>query len=408
MSLDGGSTFGPVAHLMEGPFDPTRTCSSFASDEVFALADTATRVGGRASVDVVNSDSDDDRPEDGGVPEVQVSTSKRRKVKKQHDVEASLASVTENVWARRAESLGLHSTVLMRMMRVGLPPAIFAIMHYVRRQSHIHEEFDFIELFCGEANLSKGLLDNGWVGLSLDVKKDPVMQNLMNPSGFLALIVWFFKLKTGRALEFYGTVCSTWIFMSRVSTKRSATMPLGDLSSATVVYANVMVSRVSLLMLLGWCKLCDQMQEQPMTSLIAAHPRQKQVASVLHWDCVVMAMGAYGAPTEKPTKLWITCTWLNSLKKKYIPEPGKTAPKLVTRDGSGGVTGIRGALKESQTYPVGFGVEVGRLYTQWREGGCSRPAVTFPDFIKSDDWVDAELYNVTQLCKVGQCHPWEV
>ena len=280
-------------------------------------------------------------------------------------------------------------------------------MYHVVRQATLCEELDFIELFCGEANLSEGLLEQGWVGLSLDVKRDPVMQHLMHASGFLALIVWFFKLKTGRALQFYGTVCSSWILLSRSSTKRSLFSPLGDLKSATVVHANVMVSRVSLLMLLGWCKLCDQMQEQPMSSVIFAHPRQKQVAKVTQWNCLVMSMGAFGAATEKPTKLWSTCTWLNSLKKPYTAssQPAKT---LVSRDAAGGITGIPDALKESQTYPKGFGMEVGRLYTQWRATSCTRPPVSFPDFIKIDAWVDAELYKVAQLCRVGQCYPWEV
>ena len=139
--------------------------------------------------------------------------------------------------------------------------------------------------------------------------------------------------------------------------------------------ANVMVSRVSLRMLLGWCKLCDQMQEQPMSSVIFAHPRQKQVAKATQWNCLVTSMGAFGAATEKPTKLWSTCTWLNSLKKPYTAsrQPGKT---LVSRDAAGGITGIPGALKESQTYPKGFGTEVGRLYTQWQQRRA--PGLPFP------------------------------
>ena len=74
--------------------------------------------------------------------------------------------------------LGLHVHVLMRLMRAGLPPAIFGSMPcVVQRADSFLEEFDFIELFCGPAMLSERILDRGWRGLSLDVKRDPVMQN---------------------------------------------------------------------------------------------------------------------------------------------------------------------------------------------------------------------------------------
>ena len=224
------------------------------------------------------------------------------------------------------------------------------------------------------------------------------MQNLMTAPGSLAFIVWFYKLKTARALQLYGTVCSTWIWMSRASTKRSLEAPLSDRGSATVVHSNVMVSRVSLLMLMGWCKMCDQMQEQPLSSLMFAHPRQKQVARFTQWNCVVMAMGAYGAATEKPTKLWSACSW-----KPYTPPPGSD-PQLCTRDASGGVTGIPNALKESQTYPKGFGEEVCRLYTPWR-ASLKRLPVLIPNYLKPDDWVYAERCKVSQLCRVPQCYP---
>ena len=46
-----------------------------------------------------------------------------------------------------------------------------------------------------------------------------------------------------RLLVVFGIVCSTWIALSRASTKRSFWRPLGDVMLKGVAASNVMVSR---------------------------------------------------------------------------------------------------------------------------------------------------------------------
>ena len=64
--------------------------------------------------------------------------------------------------------------------------------------------------------------------------------------------------------------------------------------------------------------------------------------------------------------------WLRNLTRAR--DPTKTYNKtLVVSGPDNQVTGKKTELKESQSYPVAFGLAVGREHTQWRTTGAVRP-----------------------------------
>ena len=124
-------------------------------------------------------------------------------------------------------------------------------------------------------------------------------------------------------------MCSTWVVMSRGSTKRSENNVLGQTKYPSVKHANLMVARSGLLMALAMLRLMCFMLEQPHSSLMALHPLMQWVARVAttlpagKWVEVSTYMGAYGGDRPKRSKLYGNRAWLNNLQREL---DGKQIP----------------------------------------------------------------------------------
>ena len=80
---------------------------------------------------------------------------------------------------------------------------------------------DVIEYFSGQQAVTKGC---SWLGLRAvpyDVINDRRYQDLNGVWGFIAALQLLRMLLPGHGLVWLGTVCSTWVFMSRNSTMRT-------------------------------------------------------------------------------------------------------------------------------------------------------------------------------------------
>jgi hypothetical protein len=173
-----------------------------------------------------------------------------------------------------------------------------------------------------------------------------------------------------RAIVHWATVCSSWVRINKATSGRTVANPLGCTRHAYVAQANVMVSRCALLILFGMCLSLDFILEQPGTSLMFEHPRIRQlqeladagglrpIRSIWTW------MGAFGAPTPKPTKLFGTPIWMMALKRTIRRKDFAKRTDLVTytEDVTGKVSysGSTG-LKSSQAYPKGYGTATRKL-----------------------------------------------
>ena len=81
---------------------------------------------------------------------------------------------------------------------------------------------------------------------------------------------------------------------------------------------------------------------------------------------------------------------MRDLAREIVPSQFSDKPILATRDEFGGVTGTK-ALKESQSWPVGFGESICSLHLDARKLDVSLPQ--WVDYTNNDQWDDAKLQD---------------
>jgi hypothetical protein len=184
--------------------------------------------------------------------------------------------------------------------------------------------------------------------------------------------------------------------------------------SATVVTANVMVSRVLLLYWIANSKQCVTILEQPNSSLMYLHPRFQhllgglRIYRTLHW------LGYFGAESPKPIHLYSNVQFVNVIDtfatRDVLPESEGVVSRVERSDGVIAVTGDRN-LKSTQAYPRDFGVAVAAVYHRFRPEVVAVARVVHErclarDFDESsiwfgcqDEWPDACLVPVFELLK---------
>ena len=225
----------------------------------------------------------------------------------------------------------------------------------------------FVEFFAGKAEVTRAMQRSGRCAFAYELNNDPLWQNMNSAEGFLHALSLVLRLPPGGGV-LMAPVCSSWVFMSRGSTGRCLSNPLGWQDRPSVKDGNLMVSRCSLLSIVilaigAWIIL-----EQPLNSLMEAHPRfQKLVTYTDFWRYHVQ-MRDFGGPTAKPTWLYTSRQELRDLLLWKAPKTRKSSAdvEMVRRyqdaDGNTKITGGRD-LKTSQHYPRGFGEAVSKFYS---------------------------------------------
>lgn len=312
------------------------------------------------------------------------------------------AQVTRTPSDVKAESLGLLPIYFRRMLALMVPGWLFTIIWHIRHMDiNSHESIDAIEFYAGRRTIQRAfVVHEGMRAAAFDKSYADEAQSFTTDIGFLHSVVLALRLRA-RGLSFWATVCSTWVFMSRSSTGRDETCPLGSARFQCVQDANLMVARFALLVRMLAAKSCAFGLEQPATSLMAKHPRVVQLSKVRaellngEWTQVQTYMAAFGTPIHKPTLLFGSGAWIRGLVRPLPAGFIKTvdvSKKELNRHGVVGVTGISDKLKESQGYTDVFGREVCKHYLK-----CKRKAHEYdfsdadvPDAkLCSDAWMDA-------------------
>ena len=176
-------------------------------------------------------------------------------------------------------------------------------------------------------------------------------------------------LQPGHGLVWLGTVCSTWVFMSRNSTMRTSTNPRGDLRRRSVLKGHRQASRSAAIIAFCFARRAGFVLEQPGSSILWRHPAMAHVQRIarscggrLHQICAYMHHFAAGH--IKRTELCSNESWIHHLSR---PHPGRVAnehPAATARVRKDGKLQCSGTchLKSTQTYTVQFGAAVA--------GGC--------------------------------------
>eukprot|EP00969_Alexandrium_andersonii_P021278 929209-Alexandrium_andersonii.AAC.1 len=117
-------------------------------------------------------------------------------------------------------------------------------------------------MFSGRQSVTNARLAANKVAVPFDISRDVHYNDINNSCGFLHALHMLMKVRPGGA-HFTAPVCSSWVFMNRSTSKRSATRPGGDTSSPSVSYSNKMVARVCLLLWVAAAKQIVIILEQP-------------------------------------------------------------------------------------------------------------------------------------------------
>lgn len=143
-----------------------------------------------------------------------------------------------------------------------------------------------------------------------------------------------------------------------------------------------MTARMAMCLWLLTCKQCTWVLEQPRSSLMELHPYLQELKDVFGWNAIHTFMGAFGAETQKPTKLKANCRWLNTLKRSISAEdrarmgPSDTAIRLAPHPCGKKRCSGSSTLKQTQEYPQGYADAVLAAYVQAQADG-QMPLWTF-------------------------------
>lgn len=199
------------------------------------------------------------------------------------------------------------------------------------------------------------------VAIPFDIRNDPIYQNLTTAPGFLAAVLYCLKLVSNGGF-LAAPVCSSWVWINRFTSGRSAALPLGHVHRGYVASANIQVCRLVILCFIAAARGLIFLVEQPRGSLLEFHPRWQQLVRHMKIWRLTLHMMDYGAPTEKAT--WIYSNYkdvanLDLFRSGRARHRRKQqSVKLCTHvKGDDGVVRAYGGpdLKSSQTYTPEFG-----------------------------------------------------
>ena len=171
-------------------------------------------------------------------------------------------------------------------------------------------------------------------------------------------------LEFGR--EWLGTVCSTWIFMSRSSTGRPKIDWRGKTTQACVREGNRHVARSALLMTLSYAHGQGFILERPASSMMfASRPmawvcERAQLMGMI-WVVIETFMSAFKPDGHlKPTILATNRQSVMAMQRSRpaITKSCSVVRKTVRGDGKKQCTGKKDALKATQPYPEEFGIAI--------------------------------------------------
>jgi hypothetical protein len=173
---------------------------------------------------------------------------------------------------------------------------------------------------------------------------------------------------------------------------RSRDNPLGNPWAATVRSANIVTSRVALLILMCLAKGIHWIVEQPMSSVMIYIPEFQLIKNTFGIVEVATWMGCFGADSPKATILYSSSQWLTALARKRDKSVTFNHGLDIARhytDAAGNSKVQGGAdLKATQAYPPAFGEAVARAY---KEHAYDQP----PPLCDLGAWRD-----------LSDAHPW--
>ncbi|CAK9103962.1 unnamed protein product [Durusdinium trenchii] len=231
-------------------------------------------------------------------------------------------------------------------------------------------ELQHVELFAGDCSVTCGEAMEGRRCIGLDIKIGGETMDLTTSTGFIAALYQTCRLTPGSGW-LAAPVCSSFVFMSRGTTKRSATRPLGEESYESVRVGNILTARTLVILMVAHALRCFWVLEQPKGSVMELHPCFQEVLGRMTVWKHCLQMQQFGAPTAKPTWLYASDAAIDQLedfRPRHLPPPPPVEMAVIYTDSSGKQR-VKGGkhLKASQSYPLPFGKALARLRSRHHE-----------------------------------------
>ena len=132
----------------------------------------------------------------------------------------------------RAAYIGTDVRTFVRLQKLQVPIALFHILNFLSCASVVHQrDLDFVEYFSGLGEVHHAFSRAGCAAAGYDYCQDAKLQNILSTEGFLNAVQWARRVRAGGHVHM-GIVCSSWVWISRSTTRRSEHNPLGDRSRA--------------------------------------------------------------------------------------------------------------------------------------------------------------------------------
>ena len=285
------------------------------------------------------------------------------------------------------------------MLAVGLPIWILGCVAYVKDTTGSDQYLDGTEFFAGEALYTRTMVEANLEYRSFEIRHD-ASEDMLSDEGWLKALSNIVHTKCD-GLNHWGPPCSSWVFINRWTSGRTAQNPLGNEARRYVRDANTMTSRMVVLLLVSVILGQHFLLEQPLTTILHLHYRMRWLLHVLKWYVLEIHtyMGAFGASSPKPSRLFGTPYWIAELIQK-IKKGTKFSNKKVSvryynKKGKRSVTGGPG-LKQTQQYPKGYCRKVCQLYLKHRAGNKLTIDLDKLEKIpkKKDLWRDVKLKSL--------------
>ena len=274
---------------------------------------------------------------------------------------------------RAAFLMGLTGKQYRFLRRAEAPIILFQMLFFITGllPSIRVPDVDCVDFYMGRGHI-KECFDVDFRALGYEIADDCVMQNALTLQGLITMILYGMRL-CSCGLSHWGTVCSSWVFLSRSSTGRTTDNVRGRTSCLSVRQGNTQVSRMCLTLLLLQAKGTAWILEQPASSIMYLSDAMQWYWRRFQWHAVSTSMGAYGGPTLKPTKLRSNKSWVSKMMRKPTDDDqvrfrelkglSQTAVQLAPHsDGRKRCTGNAKALKDSQTYPLEYAKHLTRTF----------------------------------------------
>ena len=254
--------------------------------------------------------------------------------------------------------------VVAELARLGVPWPMILLMLLLAWSTNVsHTPIGFADFFSGEDAQTAAFREDHYMqGHSHDIRNGRAFDFLAN-SGFALAANSVGRLQPN-GIAPLGPTCSSWVFLSRSSSKRNYLYPIGCEELDWVRAGNVMASRVCLLLLLIVYAQCTFLLEQPVSSLFSRHHRFVLVVKLLRQLGIKMFrqtvnLGAFGSASRKPLhlfsnnwallkSLWRPLTFTDKMRFA-ANTANRLVVKSVSKHGAQQVTGVPSALRESQS-----------------------------------------------------------